>query len=271
MLELAEIGRSFPPAVREGLVAYYRFNKPSWVSGVADSITDLSGNGNHGTLQGGGTLNSIAGKLGQGFGANGTNWIKFPPGVFNQNAGSLFSWIKSNSSLPDAQGRFFGTDDAQGQTQEHRTYRNGVTFPLYMAFRMEAGPIPVAFLPSTFANDTWVFVGWTWLYSSGADETTITGYLNNVAGTPVLSAGKIAVPDRSFNIAEWGGTVVPAPAGVDETTLHDRVITPDVRSALYNSGLARILEPYALPLAVADIRPELDAVDTRPELEVVEV
>ena len=262
-LELAETAKSFPISIKEGLMGYWRMEEASW-DGTPGEVIDSSGQDNHGQMKGGGTLDSATGKLGQGFNANGINWFEFPPSVVPQLAGSLFSWVKSNSSIDDLDARFFGTDDTAGQTKEHRTYRNGVDFPLELAFRMEAGPIVARSLPATFTNDTWVFVGWTWLYDSEANETAITGYLNNVAGPPFVSAGKIVASDRSFNIAEWGGTVLPSPAGIDETTIHSRVLSADDRTALYNSGAAVLLPlsgSFALPLEVADIRPELEVVE----------
>ena len=40
-------------------------------------------------MAGGGSVNSVASKLGQGFAANGTNYFTFSPVVINQSGGTM--------------------------------------------------------------------------------------------------------------------------------------------------------------------------------------
>ncbi len=271
MLELIETGRGFHYPLKEDLVGYWRMEESFW-SGTPGEVKDLSGQDNHGTMQGGGTLDSIAGKLGQGFGGNAKNYISLPPAAFPQQSGSLFMWVMSKASLPSNM-RFVSTDDSGGVNFEARTYFNGVSSMLLVVMPSETGATKNVYLPSVFAGDTWAHIGWTWSYSAGSDKTTITGHLNTVPGNPVELDGKLNIPDLSFDLAHWRGGPLPAGAAIDEVTLYDIMVDSGEIADLYNSGAAMILSLYGsfkLPPQVEGIRLK-QLVDTRSEMEVVEV
>ncbi len=224
--------------ILESLVAYWRIEEVSW-NGSADELIDSSGNGNHGTMQGAGSVNSATGKLGQGFDANGTNYFHSPVGVISQTAMTIAMWIKSNSSLLDTEGRFFATEDSGGNIKEMRTNKDGVDTLLSLFASNESGADSfVVTLPAALVNNKYEFVLWTLEYDAGSNTTTVTPYLNGVAGISDSMSGMITIPDVAFSIGAWSGAVVPSPGGIDEIAVWSRVLNINEIKQIYNSDLA---------------------------------
>ncbi len=224
--------------ILESLVAYWRMEEVSW-DGTANELIDISGGGNHGAMQEVGSVNSSTGKLGQGFNANGTNYFHCPVGVISQTAMTIAMWIKSNSSLLDTEGRFFATEDSGGNLKEMRTGNDGVDTPLSLFVINEDNTDNVAVvLPAALVNNKYEFVLWTLEYDAGSNTTTVTPYLNGVAGISDSMSGMITIPDVAFSIGAWSGAVVPSPSGIDEIAVWSRVLNINEIKQIYNSDLA---------------------------------
>jgi len=256
MLELAEKGKGFPPALREGLAGYWRMEEAAW-TGAADEVIDLSGNGNHGQSFNG--ADTIAdGKLGRcgDFDASGSQYAEFPKEAFNHLEGTWAMWVKGTWSTQGAALRFFNITQPGGSNNQYLSHSFGGNF----AWGVPNGSVRVFTYLGALTDDTWQHILFTWKYD-GAD-TIIKGYLGgDLKDTKTLS-GQASAATAPIQVMRYPGDSTTGMA--DELTLHDRELNSGAAEALYNSGAARLLplyDSFALPLDVEDIRPQKEVVE----------
>ncbi len=254
-MELIETARVFPSTLMEGLVGYWRMEETSW-DGTADEAVDSSGNGNHGTAQGGLTTIS-GGKLGRGSDMVGVNqYIDVTStALASLTAFSLSAWAAFTG----------GTS-----RQPLWGFRTNTFVGFFVDWNVDNKPRLV--LGATNLR-VWTPTGVTLndgeyhhylLCSPGTGAQAdvndavlwIDGILQAVSSTTATS---VQTPRLNALI---GRTKTEYLNGkMDEVAIYDRVITEQEVLVHYNSGAGRDLSgemSFQLPLGLADTRATLE-------------
>ncbi len=221
-------------SLTSGLVGWYTFDGKDITNG---RINDVSGNGNNGVVSNISTSTFyVSGKVGQGIKLDGTDdFIK--PGIFTdgQSVLTVSFWIKSNAStnpgIPISKGRFAAATAGSWDFQ-----RSGAgTWSMNLANSSAA--VVTANGPSAHNNTNWQFV--TGVYNG----STVTLYVNAVAGTPVAQTGAVQTA-LSYPICigaingDSSGTCSQSRfAGIiDDIRIYNRALSASEVLQLYNQG-----------------------------------
>lgn len=221
-------------SLTSGLVGWYTFDGKDITNG---RINDVSGNGNNGVVSNISTSTFYtSGKIGQAVNFDGSDdYIK--PGVFSggQSVLTVSFWIKSrvstNPGTPVSKGRF-----AAATTGSWDFQRSGAGLWSMNVANASAAAV-TANGPSGHNNTNWQFV--TGVY----DGSTITLYVNAVAGTPVAQTGAVQTA-ASYPVCI--GAVNGDSSGqcdqsrfngiIDDIRIYNRALTASEVLQLYNQG-----------------------------------
>jgi uncharacterized protein (TIGR02145 family) len=220
-------------SLEDGLVGHWTFDGDT-ISGT--TVTDVSGNGNNGTLTNGPT--PVAGKIGQGIQFDGSNDYVRVSSLDTTNFpvnGTLSFWIKTETMISDDKSVFHSYDG----TKDHIFIRfcstgNGVCSgassgnrQLQVAFQKSNGTYQYV-TNNNFSENEWTHVVAIW------DTTNDLGrvYHNGVQVHSGAIGDSSWVPDDE--IVTFGA--VRFPGILDDTRIYNRVLSAEEVWRLYKMG-----------------------------------
>lgn len=221
------VGTSPTTLLRNGLVGYWTFDgvNTNWLK---NKTSDVSGNGNTGTLVGMSTTTSpVLGRFGQAFSFNGSGQYVNVGNLGVSGAATLAMWIKPSQLTGDDRliGQLSGATNQQGALSIGVSGNSG-------ALMVWAGINPWhALTPTgTFATNNWYFV--VVVYSGG----NATAYVNGVE--KLTAAANFNFSGVSAGIgAKFLGTNGNTFSGVmDDVRAYNRALSATEVQQLYNSG-----------------------------------
>ena len=216
-----------------GLAGYWSFDG-SDISGT--TVTDLSGNGNDGTING---ATPTVGKLGQGLSFNGTsdyvNLSSNPISNFT-NANTVCAWALTSdntywiNSYDQTIVNFY--QDSSNYVRFGSSQNTVPAGTLLINYRYNNTTVQLKSPNSLFANNTWNYVCYTW------DGSNLALYANGTVLPYTTTGGYSATPGnrigtRGTSEGLWKGIV-------DDVRIYSRALTAGEIQDLYNLGHAKI-------------------------------
>ncbi len=239
------------PVTLSGLVAAYAMNE-----GTGSTLTDVSGNGNHGVIYGAAWT---TGKYGSALSFNGsTSYVDLGNATSLQMSGSmtLSAWVKLASS-PARNGQIIAkADDVSGwQLKSNPNYGN-------RSFGVGVSPNSTSrTLRYTSLNpglNTWYYVAAIFNGASGAMDVYVNGVLSNGS----LSG---SIPSSQYNNAGQAVTIGRRSGGyyfkgvIDELRVYNRALSPAEVAADMNTALTS-----TAPAVMLSLRGKPSSMDGQP-------
>ena len=220
--------------VTDNLITHYDFGNGSY-SGSGTTLTDLSGNGNNGTLQAAPTYSALEGGT---FLLNGTSqYISTTTSFVNPLAQTQCIWFKTTSA---AGRKLCGLENAQtgtGATSYDRMIYVGTDGKVYAG--VYDGAVRTAISNTTLNNNIWHHAVFTFtgtlctLYIDGFPQTTTATSVAVGAFTGWYRIGSYATTSWTNGASGYfSGTIGPF-------QLYNRVLTSDEVSMNFNEGRIR--------------------------------
>ena len=253
---------SSPPSssLTSGLVGYWSFDNKD-TNWSTNTTSDLSGNGNTGTITNMTSANSVAGKIGQGLRFEGTNRV-----IVNDSASldvtgtiTLSAWIYKTAH--PAAGNFHtivskGTNSSAESNYELMTYGISNTEKLVFYYSNQGGKSIRGNTPLNL--NTWYHV--VAVYNDTAN--TINLYVNGVLETGTISSGNpetnsIVANNQKLSLGARDGSQNMVSGGtLDDLRIYNRALSTSEVTDLYNLGATQGLAPTApKPLAAVATAP----------------
>lgn len=196
--------------------------------GEGDTVTDYSGNGNDGIATGTTIVDGkFTGKNARSF--DGTNdYITVPDhaSIDGLTAFCIFGWLKPEDDGNPAERSFSRRLQESGVPDVPWDIHIKVSQNSWRGiFNTDEG-IAVPYAPATMTYNEWQFLMMEW------DGSTITVYVNNVAGTPQSRGGTIYAGDTLFIGGVGAGTLKGI---IDSQTITNSALTTSQKTNLYNN------------------------------------
>ena len=212
--------RYMPDIVRNGLVLYLDAGEPASYPGSGTTWTDLSGNGNNGTLTNGPTYSSSNGGSIVFDGVNDfiTTNNQLDPVAYGLFADATSFWSVSSWFSPDitntSGGAITGKGGGTGGVATYVVWETGTT----LSTRLRGGSILT--ISSSLESSSWYEVVITW------DGTTAKAYLNGNFISDI-TVGTAAKQSNNFCVgATAGGLNTFYKGNIADTKVYNRALTP---------------------------------------------
>lgn len=220
--------------VTNDLITHYDFGNGSY-SGSGTTLTDLSGNGNNGTLQAAPTYSALQGGT---FLLNGTSqYISTTTSFVNPQAQTQCIWFKTTSAAGKKLCGFENTQTGTGTTSYDRMMWVGTDGKVYAG--IWTGVISTAVSNTTLNNNIWHHAVFTFtgtlltLYIDGFPQTTSVATTATDTGAGWYRIG-------SYTTAGWTNAVNGYFSGtIGPFQLYNRALTSDEVSMNFNAGRIR--------------------------------
>ncbi|HMR48673.1 MAG TPA: family 43 glycosylhydrolase [Arachnia sp.] len=229
-----------PPPEDPGLLLHYDFGTPG-------SVTDASGNGNHGTLLGtGATVADGVLTLPGGAANSGAGYVRLPDGIFNgQDTLTVSTWLRNETGSGNYAAMFFGSAtgtypaqywllnprNPQGRFKSVFTNANQPGSPWATEYGISPTNAAQGVAGPTTGTD------WT-MYTTVITPTSLTGYLNGAfVGEVALSR---TVSDFGTNLVGYIGRSTYADiffkGAVDDVIVSTSAYDAATVAELYHGG-----------------------------------
>ncbi|AGH31518.1 hypothetical protein SWZG_00005 [Synechococcus phage S-SKS1] len=238
--------------VTSGLVLHLDAGDTDSYPGSGTTWTDLSGQGNNGTLTNGPTYSSADGGsiVFDGTDDYVTTGNQLDPdadGLFanSTSAWSVTSWFNSDT-VGSGQDAITGKGGGLGAAATYVTYRDGNNLKV----RLRGGTVTTV---SSISANTWYEVTVTW------DGSTSKSYLNGVFATN-LAVGSASKQTNNFDIgATASGTTNRFDGKISQTLVYNKALTASEIQRNYNALKGRYTSPSPLdPLDIFGIAENAD-------------
>ena len=212
-----------------GLVAAYSFNE-----GAGTTLTDLSGNGNTGTIVG--AAWTTAGKYGNALSFNGaSSYVDIGNGASLQLTGNMTwsAWINAAANLPD-DGIIAAKSDATSGWQL-KTSRDTGSYTFGSAVTASGGSRVQRYSTTVRSLNTWYYVAGVYNATAQTLDIYVNGVLNDgiMVGTPPGSQVNASV---NANIGRRTGGLY-FNGVIDEVRIYNRALTQSEIQADMNTPL----------------------------------
>jgi hypothetical protein len=214
--------------LEQGLVAHYTLDGKD----TAETITDRSGNGNHGYFFDGATSSAkVIGKLGQALRFDGDNDTVWSADVV-PHAGDAFTmafWMKDEGSVE--------VDPVMAWRHVVWCQRTGVGGNFEIACHAEGEGAGLQSTTEVFLDDEWHHI--VFALTSGARELYVDGVLEDSDtesfGFDAPTDMYLILAGRAFSSSNFKGVI-------DDARLYNRKLTAPEAKQLYNMGTVRITQ-----------------------------
>jgi len=216
----------FGTVVGQDLAAYWKFDEDSGVV-----VSDSSGNGQSGTIYGGGSLNSM-GKNGHSLTLDGTSgYVNMSQHLLDGAcAGTVSMWLKRNGWTESYMTALAKSNGGSWPNNHLQISRNGATDSLVLEIANNTASTTTGVATPAISAGTWYHVAMAW------NGTALTGYLNGVQIGSYSTTICPASDSTQFSIGKGAsGTNRYWNGSIDEVRLYDRALTPDEIKLLYSN------------------------------------
>ena len=225
-----------PSSVTSGLVLNLDAGNPASYPGSGTTWTDLSGNGNNGTLVNGPTYSSANGGS---IVFDGTNdEVTTTTQFTNPQTFSIGAWFKTSTASGN---KIIGFENAQTGTGSFQFDRHiWIGTDGKLNFGIYSGGGVIATSPLTYADNTWHYV----IATYGGEGTTMRLYVDG-ASVATASAASAAAYNGYWRIGayqSWGLSGY-FPGSISLAQVYNRGITAAEVLQNYNSTIERFLTP----------------------------